>query len=147
LLPSVQIDPEDDETRVSPSQSQRDARQFTRRIPTVATHLHELSDAWFSHADCARLNGRPQEARLRRVFDKYDTSGGGGFITPEALDACLRDLGMTMPATKRDEVAGTGIVVWQDLYRALALPPIGVYASEPFPITRAVLCSSGVYPL
>jgi hypothetical protein len=77
---SVQKDPEDDETRVSPLAVAAGCVSVMRRIPTLASHLHELSHARFSHTDCARLTGRPQEARLRRVFDKHDTSGGGGFI-------------------------------------------------------------------
>jgi hypothetical protein len=63
------------------------------------------------------------------VFDRHDTSGGGGFIAREALGACLLELKVELTQPKHDEIAGTGIVVWQDLHRALDLPKIGAPSS------------------
>ena len=63
------------------------------------------------------------------MFDRHDTSGGGGFIAREALGACLLELKVELTQPKHDEIAGTGIVVWQDLHRALDLPKIGAPSS------------------
>mmetsp|Transcript_29891 Transcript_29891/g.50224 ORF Transcript_29891/g.50224 Transcript_29891/m.50224 type:complete len:574 (-) Transcript_29891:113-1834(-) len=59
------------------------------------------------------------EERTRRVFDRRDTSGGGGFISPEALAPLLEELKLTLPAEKVTELGSSGIVVWQDLWQAL----------------------------
>lgn len=61
-----------------------------------------------------------EERRVRQAFDRLDTSGGGGFITPEALDTLSAELGFQLVPAVKEELAGNmGVIVWQDLWQAL----------------------------
>eukprot|EP00244_Chara_vulgaris_P003904 TRINITY_DN1745_c0_g1_i2.p1 TRINITY_DN1745_c0_g1~~TRINITY_DN1745_c0_g1_i2.p1 ORF type:complete len:781 (-),score=163.23 TRINITY_DN1745_c0_g1_i2:326-2668(-) len=64
-----------------------------------------------------------REARVRRAFDSLDVSGGGGFIGSEVLNQLLQAANVAMPDNMRASLAGGGIIVWQDFWKALCLLP------------------------
>ncbi|GBG72240.1 hypothetical protein CBR_g11170 [Chara braunii] len=64
-----------------------------------------------------------REARVRRAFDSLDVSGGGGFIGSEVLNQVLQAANVAMPDNMRASLAGGGIIVWQDFWKALCLLP------------------------
>eukprot|EP00897_Mesotaenium_endlicherianum_P005529 jgi/Mesen1/5003/ME000025S04407 len=60
-----------------------------------------------------------REARIRSSFDEHDMSGGGGFITPAALQKLLADLHIDMPDDMRASLTNLDIVVWNEFWQAL----------------------------
>ena len=60
-----------------------------------------------------------REMRVRQAFDAQDQSGGGGFISPEALQQLLLDLNIDMPQDMLNNLCSSDIVVWNDLWQAL----------------------------
>lgn len=60
-----------------------------------------------------------QEARIRQAFDAQDQSGGGGFISPEALQQILVDLNIEMPPEMLNNLCSSDIVIWNELWQAL----------------------------
>lgn len=60
-----------------------------------------------------------RETRIRQAFDVQDQSGGGGFITLEALHQVLNDLNIEMPQDMFNNLCSSEIVVWNDFWQAL----------------------------
>ncbi|KAI5671221.1 hypothetical protein M9H77_11585 [Catharanthus roseus] len=60
-----------------------------------------------------------RETRIRRAFDAQDQSGGGGFISVEGFHQVLRDLGITLPAHKLEQLCNTGFIVWSEFWQVL----------------------------
>ncbi|KAG6549759.1 hypothetical protein Mapa_008739 [Marchantia paleacea] len=60
-----------------------------------------------------------REASIRQAFDAQDQSGGGGFISLEALHQVLSDLQIDMPQDLFNNLCSSDIVVWNDLWQAL----------------------------
>eukprot|EP00249_Psilotum_nudum_P014067 c24646_g1_i1 orf=494-2491(+) len=60
-----------------------------------------------------------REMRIRKTFDAHDQSGGGGFISPGALQHVLHEMNINMPRDMLENVCNTDIVVWNDLWQAL----------------------------
>lgn len=60
-----------------------------------------------------------RESRIRRAFDSQDQSGGGGFISYEALQQVLRECNITFPAPKLENLYLSGFVVWSELLQEL----------------------------
>lgn len=60
-----------------------------------------------------------QETRIRQAFDAQDQSGGGGFISPEALQQILVDLNIEMPSEMLNNLCSSDIVIWNELWQAL----------------------------
>jgi len=69
-----------------------------------------------------------KERRVRAVFDKRDCSGGGGLVMPEVLPEVLAEMQIQLPDAKINELTGSGVVVWQDLWQA-------ILAQDPAPVT------------
>ncbi|XP_024376405.1 uncharacterized protein [Physcomitrium patens] len=59
------------------------------------------------------------EVRVRQAFDAHDQSGGGGFISPEALQQILIDLNIQMPQDVLNNLFSSDIVTWNELWQAL----------------------------
>jgi hypothetical protein len=59
------------------------------------------------------------ETRIRQAFDAQDQSGGGGFISPEALQQIILDLNIEMPQDMLNNFCSNDIVVWNELWQAL----------------------------
>ncbi|KAG0572504.1 hypothetical protein KC19_VG100600 [Ceratodon purpureus] len=59
------------------------------------------------------------ESRIRQAFDAQDQSGGGGFISPEALQQILFDLKIDMPQDMLNNLCSSDIVIWNELWQAL----------------------------
>ncbi|XP_024378106.1 uncharacterized protein [Physcomitrium patens] len=59
------------------------------------------------------------EIRVRQAFDAQDQSGGGGFISPEALQKILLDLNIQVPQDMLNNLCSSDIVVWSELWQAL----------------------------
>eukprot|EP00271_Cylindrocystis_brebissonii_P014158 TRINITY_DN35414_c0_g1_i1.p1 TRINITY_DN35414_c0_g1~~TRINITY_DN35414_c0_g1_i1.p1 ORF type:complete len:942 (+),score=155.08 TRINITY_DN35414_c0_g1_i1:354-3179(+) len=60
-----------------------------------------------------------READIQRVFDEMDTSGGGGFITPDALRRLLTQMNIRMPDSMVADLTGLEIVVWNEFWLKL----------------------------
>ncbi|KAL2649670.1 hypothetical protein R1flu_017798 [Riccia fluitans] len=60
-----------------------------------------------------------REASIRQAFDAQDQSGGGGFISLEALHQLLTDLQIDMPQELFSSLCSSDIVVWNELWQAL----------------------------
>eukprot|EP01018_Ginkgo_biloba_P011782 Gb_39285 [translate_table: standard] len=60
-----------------------------------------------------------RESRIRKAFDAHDQSGGGGFISSEALQQLLQDMKIDMPRDKLESLCGTDIVVWSEFWQVL----------------------------
>lgn len=67
----------------------------------------------------AESEAETQEARVRRRFDELDSSGGGGFISPDSLQLLLRDLDIDMPADMQSGLCSIDFVVWSEFWEAL----------------------------
>nr|GMC55242.1 ubiquitin carboxyl-terminal hydrolase FAM188A [Ipomoea batatas] len=63
------------------------------------------------------LDGR--EAQVRRAFDARDQSGGGGFISVDALHQVLTDTKITLPDQKLEQLCSAGYIVWSEFREAL----------------------------
>ncbi|CAM6105339.1 unnamed protein product [Calypogeia fissa] len=60
-----------------------------------------------------------RETRIRQAFDAQDQSGGGGFISLEALHQVLSDLKIELPQDMLNNLCSSDIVVWNDFWQAL----------------------------
>jgi hypothetical protein len=60
-----------------------------------------------------------REMLVRQAFDAQDQSGGGGFITAEALQQILPDLNIEFSQDVLNTLCSSDIVVWNDLWQAL----------------------------
>ncbi|EFJ11004.1 hypothetical protein SELMODRAFT_271951 [Selaginella moellendorffii] len=60
-----------------------------------------------------------REFTIRRAFDAQDQSGGGGFISLEALQQVLIDTNVDMPQQVLDNLCSSDIVIWNDLWQSL----------------------------
>lgn len=60
-----------------------------------------------------------RERRIRQVFDAHDQSGGGGFISAEALQQVLHAMNINMPGEMFENFRSSDIVVWNELWQAL----------------------------
>lgn len=60
-----------------------------------------------------------REAVVRQAFDAHDQSGGGGFISPEALQQVVTELNIEMPQEMLSNLCSSDIVVWNDVWQAL----------------------------
>ncbi|KAH9546039.1 hypothetical protein CY35_12G075700 [Sphagnum magellanicum] len=60
-----------------------------------------------------------RETCVRQAFDAQDQSGGGGFISPEALQQILVDLNIEMNQDVLNTLCSSDIVVWNDFWQAL----------------------------
>lgn len=60
-----------------------------------------------------------REARIRKAFDAHDQSGGGGFISSDALQQLLRDMNIVMPRDRLENLCSTDFVVWNEFWQVL----------------------------
>lgn len=60
-----------------------------------------------------------REARIRKAFDAHDQSGGGGFISSDALQQLLRDMSIVMPRDRLENLCSTDFVVWNEFWQVL----------------------------
>ncbi|CAI5971380.1 unnamed protein product [Closterium sp. NIES-65] len=60
-----------------------------------------------------------EESRVREVFDRFDTSGGGGFVAVESLQPMLAELRVNFPPETIDSLSALGVIVWNELWQAL----------------------------
>ncbi|GJP42914.1 hypothetical protein CLOM_g2442 [Closterium sp. NIES-68] len=60
-----------------------------------------------------------EETRVREVFDRFDTSGGGGFVAVESLQRMLAELRVNFPSETIDSLSALGVIVWNELWQAL----------------------------
>ncbi|KAJ7513470.1 hypothetical protein O6H91_23G000900 [Diphasiastrum complanatum] len=60
-----------------------------------------------------------REACIRRAFDAQDQSGGGGFISLEALQQLLIEMKIDLSQEMLDRICNSDIVIWNDLWQAL----------------------------
>lgn len=60
-----------------------------------------------------------RESRVRRAFDAQDQSGGGGFISYEALQQVLRECNISFPTLKLENLYLSGFIVWSELLHEL----------------------------
>lgn len=60
-----------------------------------------------------------REARIRKAFDAHDQSGGGGFISSDALQQLLKDMSIVMPRDRLENLCSTDFVVWNEFWQVL----------------------------
>eukprot|EP00262_Sarcandra_glabra_P005253 TRINITY_DN1665_c0_g1_i1.p1 TRINITY_DN1665_c0_g1~~TRINITY_DN1665_c0_g1_i1.p1 ORF type:complete len:601 (+),score=92.34 TRINITY_DN1665_c0_g1_i1:291-2093(+) len=60
-----------------------------------------------------------REGQVRKAFDAQDQSGGGGFISVEALDQVLKETTINLPPEKLDNLKSTGFIVWSEFWQVL----------------------------
>eukprot|EP00252_Welwitschia_mirabilis_P006410 TRINITY_DN17293_c0_g1_i1.p2 TRINITY_DN17293_c0_g1~~TRINITY_DN17293_c0_g1_i1.p2 ORF type:complete len:615 (-),score=112.80 TRINITY_DN17293_c0_g1_i1:2370-4214(-) len=60
-----------------------------------------------------------REAQIRKAFDAHDQSGGGGFISTNALQQILHDLRIEMPHDKLQILFSNEFVVWNEFWQIL----------------------------
>lgn len=60
-----------------------------------------------------------RESQIRKAFDAHDQSGGGGFISSDALQQLLKDMKIDMPRDKLESLCSTDFVVWNEFWQVL----------------------------
>uniref|UniRef100_A0A0D6QZU1 ubiquitinyl hydrolase 1 n=1 Tax=Araucaria cunninghamii TaxID=56994 RepID=A0A0D6QZU1_ARACU len=60
-----------------------------------------------------------RQSQIRKAFDAHDQSGGGGFISSDALQQLLRDMNINMPRDKFESLCSTDYVVWNEFWQVL----------------------------
>ncbi|XP_057841159.2 uncharacterized protein LOC131050879 [Cryptomeria japonica] len=60
-----------------------------------------------------------RELQIRKAFDAHDQSGGGGFISSDALQQLLKDMKIDMPHDKLESLCSTDFVVWNEFWQVL----------------------------
>ncbi|KAH9321768.1 hypothetical protein KI387_016407 [Taxus chinensis] len=60
-----------------------------------------------------------RESQIRKAFDVHDQSGGGGFISSDALHQLLRDMNIDMPRDKLESLCSADFVVWNEFWQVL----------------------------
>lgn len=60
-----------------------------------------------------------RESQIRKAFDAQDQSGGGGFISEEGLHQVLRQMNISLPQEKLNNLCNMGFIVWSEFWQVL----------------------------